>query len=280
MSLTLDLFTLEPVARALYFNVADVLGADGPDADYPGRLANDFNPRTWTVGEGGGSTAWMVGLDTQIASGAQTVDSVIVGFQNITELTPGTFQWKLYYSNDGVSWSFWVAFAQITASTGPIIALPFSALPGDWSLAANKRYYGILITGEGGAPARLSMFAPARRYTINRTHQLPDGKSQEFYTEVDKISGGQEYFQATRGRATTVLRRRYLLSSQSDIDALTNAHAGCLGRARPLAITDSEATRLVRFGGDTLSLNNRKATLWEPTVEFVEVPQIAPGDVF
>lgn len=286
MSTRVKLFSFYPARISRYYPTSGFLTGSGISASAVGRYIADFNPRTWVFNTTLGAT-WNVGIDSQIAG--QTVDGLAFYIQNASQLFATSRSIAVLYSDDGVNFNFdsGRTFTPVDPDISQIQVIDFqeSTYGVDWTNYRNRQYYALLFSGGSGATEleRLSILAPVRRHYIGRAFQRPDNQARRFYNQEVSLAGGQSYITGVRSGQVKAFRRRFFLDAQTDIDAVEDAFRLSNGRLRPLVL-DEDASykkyRLVRFSSDELVLGGRGASLWEPTFELEEVPQIPEGEVY
>ena len=236
-------------------------------AGFPKDNVMDFNPDTYWKTP---STAeQLFDFDFQAAV---IIDACVILVHNYSKNHPSDL-WEIWSSPDDTVYTSKGSGTFVgNATTQPLILEVTQDTKRYWRLSADAfndafEFSGVLWT---------------RKYTIAQAAQWPERDIDRYHNRVVMAPGGREYVQSINLKKQEIFTRKYRLN-EADMNTLRSVFNNCKGRMFPLVLQEGSAdadARLVRFASDSLNENQLDFELYEPTVQFVEIPFIEEGESY
>lgn len=158
----------------------------------------------------------------------------------------------------------------------PVYIWPQSPTP------ISKQFWKIELTVMG-TTIELSHIGLFRKYTVDQAPQWPDRDYPIFPTRIAQVPSGRFLVSPISSRSHKIISRAYLFPTSTEWTDLLNAYNDCRGSQIPFVYVDSDAdstARMARFVDAGLLPNEVDYQLYNPTVNFVEVPYKPDGATY
>lgn len=261
MATAINLYCIGNMEKAV------VLSATPTEATgFPKENLITFNPDLYCKPTSTANQAYVIDFGT-----AQLVDRWAVLVHNYTtNFITGSASIRVSYSSDNITYTTWET--KLIFSTARLQLSSTSLTPQTY------RYWKIELLSMS-AIMEISGIFLARIYTL-RANQYPEKDQTVYYNRTARAAGGRMFVTGITRTAVRLFPRTWLFPSTTDMQPLIDAHANCRGSLFPLVYQETTGidTTLVRFAEDELKQNKIAHQIYNPTVEFEELPHIYPGE--
>lgn len=183
---------------------------------------------------------------------------------------------QLYYSDNGSAWTLWtgVAIQFLNLQSNGIFL-------DDPSATETHRYWKINMHDILTIP-EIAGFFLLKKHTIASGSIHPEKNDKEYVVKKYAAAGGRALKRQVNRIAIETFGRTWLLSGDTDRDALEAMWDNARGHSLPLfMVEDSDDARLVEIVSP-LRFNDNKLQyqIYRPTIEFRTLPYIEDGEAF
>jgi hypothetical protein len=252
---------------------ASITAITSEETGYPKENMMDWNPDThWRPSSTSNQT-----IDIDLGS-AQQVDQFAVWIHNYnTDYDFGTHGIQLY-SDDNDDGNYTAITAMISELWDPTVGTPIY-FPAASPTPTTKRYWRLAIVNCGSNIAQISGIFLLRKRTLTAAANLPLRDTGQFFNRTMRAAGGRRFVAGLNSGEGGTLPRTFVLS-QTDWEALEDAHQDCRGSLRPFIYTEDSVNYYVRFTEDLdkLDQNMIHYQLYQPTITLEKIPYIQDGE--
>lgn len=182
----------------------------------------------------------------------------------------------LSYSNDDISYTPWKTKAFLNLVGTPIWYQSIGQAD------ESHRYWQIEFKMMNTV-VEISQFFLHQRYVVTTNSGWPEDNETVFFNRSSKGPGGRKQVSGVNGNFSTKFERTFLISGDTDKDALVNAFKGSFGSRFPFVLmegVDQTLAKVCRFTHDELAENEIDYQLYNPSITFETIPYIEDGQVF
>jgi hypothetical protein len=204
---------------------------------------------------------------------AQRIDIPAAWIHNYTTNHVAGFV-RTSYSSDNSTYTVWATDSMASYWTqGAPLYIGSTGLT-----AQTYRYWKVEFLSFTIVPEVSCIFL-ARKYAL-RANQYPEKDETIYYNHAQKAGGGRKFVTGITRNAVSILPRTWLFPSTTDMQPLIDAHVNSRGSLFPMVLRETSGigSKLVRFSDDDLKQNKIAHQIYNPTVEFEELPHIYPGE--
>lgn len=247
---------------------AQITAITSEETGYPKENLLDNNPDTY----------WKpTSISTQTIDfdlgAARSVDAVCGFLRNYS--LAGSYSATKWYSDNGSTWT------QDTGNCvwGNMIWGPLRMT--DLSVQSSHRYWRLVFSISAAQVPEFAGIWFARKYTLSIANQWPEPDEIVYENYSVAGIGGRRYVYGINKNSYEKIVRKYLIPNATQFGYLQSAFTDSYGDRFPLIINEGTLysdARLVRFAKSTLNKNEIAYQVYNPTVEFYELPYIAYGD--
>lgn len=235
---------------------------------FPKENLIDYNPDTYWKGTS--DINQVIDIDLQ---SAKIVDALVFLVQDY-KLHGAPDTYEIFSSPDDIVYTSRGTGNLAEALTQPIIIKDITQ--------QTLRYWRFAVDVAGLPVANISELMLCRKHTIAQAAQWPEQDIERYHNRIIISPGGRQFTQSVNLNKQEVFTRKYRLNL-SDMNTLKSIFNDGKGRLFPLILQEGTANadaRYVRFESDVLNENQLDFELFEPTVQFSQLPFIASGESY
>lgn len=204
-----------------------------------------------------------------------TISSLAI-FINNYKAAWTTEGFDMYYSDNGTSWTFYTGSLILATALGDFGAALLAP-----ELVQTRRYWKLVLFQIVIIPQVGQIFF-CIRHKVDTASMHPERNEKEYIIKKQMGTGGRTLISQLNRIAAETLRRTWLLSGDTDRDALKAMWDDTRGHSLPLVMQeDSGDARIVEIVAPAAFNDNKiQHQLYRPEITFRTLPYIEDGKLF